>query len=457
MHPLKSKNHIRIAFIYILAIVGILITMSFIEFKKSIFGFYLKPVSVFSDILPDDHAMEKEFLFEAVKLPTTEICPQGIVCFRNYTAEKFPLDSLVEHFLEAKAKKAKVRIAWYGDSFSDGDILVSDLRDTLQSLYGGNGVGFVPITSEAPGFRKSVVHSFSGWNTTSLITNPKSGRFGINGFSYTPDSGNFVCYAGTKHFKHTHSFSIFRLFYASAGITQSNLLINKKDRRKISIPPSKTPGMLTVDADTIWKIRAGIAENPAFICYGASLEDKTGIYVDNFSIKGNSGLGLQAIPDKNLVAFDSLLHYDLIVLQFGLNVTNMPSYNFSGYVKGMTRLVTKLKKAFPSTPILLISVSDRSHRRQGQFVTMPVIPYLIEAQEKIAYENKLVFWNLFEAMGGEDSMTKFANSKPALANKDYTHLNYAGGRKLGISLARSFVYEVEKYEKRRKCVGSGIK
>jgi hypothetical protein len=80
---------------------------------------------------------------------------------------------------------------------------------------------------------------------------------------------------------------------------------------------------------------------------------------------------------------------------------------------------------------------------------MPVIPLLIQAQEKIASDNKLLFWNLFEAMGGENSMAGFANSKPALANKDYTHLNFAGGRKVGLALARSFIHEVETYQKRR--------
>ena len=115
----------------------------------------------------------------------------------------------------------------------------------------------------------------------------------------------------------------------------------------------------------------------------------------------------------------------------------------------MTKLINKLKEAFPETPILLLSVSDRSQRHQGQFVTMPVIPVLIQAQEKIAFDNKLLFWNLFDAMGGENSMAGFANSTPALANKDYTHLNFAGGRKVGLSFARSFVYEVEKYQKRR--------
>jgi hypothetical protein len=115
----------------------------------------------------------------------------------------------------------------------------------------------------------------------------------------------------------------------------------------------------------------------------------------------------------------------------------------------MSKLISSFKLAFPGTPILLLSVSDRSTRRQGEFVTMPVIPLLIKAQERIAFENKLLFWNLFEAMGGENSMASFANAKPALANKDYTHLNFAGGHKIGLSLANSFIHEVEMYKKRR--------
>jgi len=85
---------------------------------------------------------------------------------------------------------------------------------------------------------------------------------------------------------------------------------------------------------------------------------------------------------------------------------------------------------------------------------MPVIPLLIQAQERIAFDNKLLFWNMFEAMGGENSMALFANSKPALANKDYTHLNFAGGRKVGLAFARSFIHEVDQYEKRRKTLAA---
>jgi lysophospholipase L1-like esterase len=443
-----SKNYIPQAFYYTLAVAGILSILSFFEMDGTVLGFTPKPVSMFSDILADRKPGLKKTLFIDTLTTKPEACPPGVVCFRNFTDQKYPLDKLLARLLKARDKKGKVRIAWYGDSFSDGDILVSDLRDTLQSLYGGNGVGFVPITSEIAGFRRSVIHSFGGWNTTSILTNPGSGHLGINGFGYSPDSGNYVFYKGSNHFKHTSTFNTFRLFYTCDYNQKARILINKKDSRVMDLAASASPAMITVMVDSISQVSARFNLG-GITCYGASLEDETGIYIDNFAIKGNSGLGLRAIPQRNLAVFDSLLNYDLIVLQFGLNVSNSPATNFTSYISGMAKLINKLKEAFPETPVLLIGVSDRSKRSQGQFVTMPVIPLLIQAQEKIAYDNKLLFWNLFEAMGGENSMALFANSKPALANKDYTHLNFAGGRKVGLSFARSFIYEVEKYQKRR--------
>ncbi|MEI6061299.1 MAG: hypothetical protein WCR72_11365 [Bacteroidota bacterium] len=451
LYYLMNKNYIPYAFYFSLAVAGILGVLSLFSEERTVLGYTLKPVSIFSDILSVDSSQLKSLKIKDTLSAADDPCPKDVVCFRNFTGDKFPLDNLLGRLMKAREKQGKVRIAWYGDSFSDGDILVSDLRDTLQGIYGGDGVGFMPITSEVAGFRQSVIHSFGGWSTSSILSNPGFRPLGINGFCYTPDSGNYVFYKGSNHFRHTSTFSTFRLFYASASDQKARIVINKNDSRILDLSASGIPAMITIHADTIRQVRASLNRG-GISCFGASLEGETGIYIDNFAIKGNSGLGLQAIPEKNLAAFDSLLQYDLIVLQFGLNVSNSPSMDFTSYIKGMTRLVNKLKEAFPGTPILLLSVSDRSQRRQGQFVTMPVIPLLIQAQEKIAFDNKLLFWNLFEAMGGENSMAAFANAKPALANKDYTHLNFAGGRRIGLSFARSFIYEFEKYQKRRNSI-----
>ena len=41
-----------------------------------------------------------------------------------------------------------VRVAFLGDSFIEGDIVVADFRSGMQERFGGRGVGFVPVTSD---------------------------------------------------------------------------------------------------------------------------------------------------------------------------------------------------------------------------------------------------------------------------------------------------------------------
>lgn len=70
---------------------------------------------------------------------------------------------------ELAQRPRQVRIAVFGDSFIEADILTADLRNMLQDKYGGCGVGFVTITSMTSGFRPTVRHSFGGWQSHSVM------------------------------------------------------------------------------------------------------------------------------------------------------------------------------------------------------------------------------------------------------------------------------------------------
>lgn len=451
---MEEKNYIVRSFLFVFIIALIFGVLSAFDYEKKVFSFDLKPVNMFSDIQIDEVA-ETEDVAVAEKVPVIPVeqadtCPKGLVCIQNFTDQKFPLDRLFTKLQHARRGNGKVRVAWFGDSFTDADLIVCDLRDTLQSVYGGNGVGFVPITHEAAGYRRSVIHAFGGWNTSSVIVRRGARNFGINGFCYQPDSANFVRFTASRKYRHTRKFDIFRLFYASQTEAQARVSINDSIRERVTLLPSGTPEMITLGKTSIQKVKVNLLKNAGVTIYGASLEDSTGIYFDNFSIKGNSGLSLLAIPNRNLQKFDSLLNYDLVVLQFGLNAVTPESRKYTSYMEGMKRLVDKFKAAFPNTPILMLSVSDRSERKDGNFVTMKAIKGLVTVQEKFAYDNKLLFWNLYEAMGGENSMARFVKSNPPLASKDYTHLNFDGGKIIGHSLARSFIHEGEKFTERRK-------
>jgi lysophospholipase L1-like esterase len=422
--------------------------LSISKIDKTLSAFNIKPVNVFSDIQRN----EKPAIVKKVHLQPDSLrvkYPSGIVGIDNFSDKRYPLESFFNKLKSARRQQAKVRIAWFGDSFTDADLVVSDLRDTLQSVYGGNGVGFVPMTSEAPGFRQTVLHSFYGWKTSSVVSPKGMRNFGINGYVYQPDSANYVQYSGTRKFRHTRRFDNFSLFYQSKAPFEVRVTLNDTIKENIMLAESALPSVFKMKQTGISKVKIRIPYNPGVSVFGASLEDDTGIYIDNFSIKGNSGIGLLAIPAANIAAFDSLLNYDLIVLQYGLNAVTSSTRKYDGYMLSMKKIIHKLRKAFPDVPILMLSVSDRSERLNGEYITMKSIDGLVQAQKAFASENKLLFWNLFEAMGGENSMAAFVAANPPLANKDYTHLNFKGGRKIGLSLAKTFIYEQKRYDEKQ--------
>jgi lysophospholipase L1-like esterase len=100
--------------------------------------------------------------------------------------------------------------------------------------------------------------------------------------------------------------------------------------------------------------------------------------------------------------------------------------NYIWYKKGMKRVVNHFKKSFPNTSILLVSVADKSTKTEsGEMQTDPAIPLIVEMQRETALETEVAFFNLYEKMGGENSMVKWAEEL-GFANKDYTHFNQKG-------------------------------
>ena len=71
---------------------------------------------------------------------------------------------------------------------------------------------------------------------------------------------------------------------------------------------------------------------------------------------------------------------------------------------------------------------------------------MVEAQREIAKKTKIAFWDVYHAMGGRNSMVAFVNAKPTMAAKDYTHLNYWGGKKIAKLLANELLKERRNYD-----------
>jgi hypothetical protein len=78
-----------------------------------------------------------------------------------------------------------------------------------------------------------------------------------------------------------------------------------------------------------------------------------------------------------------------------------------------------------------------SQKINGKLQTRPFLPELNEALKKTALENGIAYWDLYNTMGGKDSMVKWVKAKPSLASSDYTHFTQNGANTVGEMLYTS--------------------
>jgi lysophospholipase L1-like esterase len=452
-----SKNKLSDSFWLCLILIGTLLVLQLIpEFSAG-------PLQYRQiDLLADLKTYKQDSVFRAVQDSIAvkqdsvvrlveERCKPGITCIEDYSGDSSALKIFFRALAETKKSGKKLRVAFYGDSFIEGDVFCGSFRDTLQSIFGGRGVGYVPITSTVTGFRNTIRHSFDNWFTSSLIVRKDSTlEIGPGGYAFVPLNGNWVEYRPSKQ-RFLREFNIVKLYYRNFDEAAVQFTVNNDTT--LNIDELKNSGSLqewSYVGNKMKSIKFEFYPHDSLRLYGAAFESGDGIYVDNFSLRGNSGLSLMGLSDKMLKSFSSFRDYKLVILQFGLNSVVEDSLNYRAYTKRMVAVVNKLKKAFPKSSFLLLSVSDRSSTKTGRLATMNAIPAMRNAQRDIAQKTKIAFWDMFEAMGGENSMISFAQSRPPLAAKDYTHLTFNGGKKLASAMVKSLLFEAEKYEKRRR-------
>lgn len=351
------------------------------------------------------------------------------------------LNNFVQKLLALKqTKKGKIRIAYLGDSMIEGDLVSQTLRKYLQVAYGGSGVGFVPVTSAVAGFRTTVKHSFTpNWresNFKNRISNTPlylSGKsFFANGYSKVEIEDKTYAYRNVPLKK--YMLTGYKPFNAQVLINGAfNAIAAPNSFNKILIDSSFKPNL---------KFELSDAALPIF---GFSFESNDGIIVDNFSFRGIGGFEYINIDSSFLQQINKTQPYDLIIMQFGVNLlNNANNTNFNWYYKAMLSCVKKLQSCFPSTDFLLISSADKGFKYSNGTHTAIGMDSLIATQQHIAQTAGIAFYNTYKSMGGYNSIVNWANASPQLAAKDFTHLNARGAEILGTSIYNSLMYEVEK-------------
>jgi lysophospholipase L1-like esterase len=94
----------------------------------------------------------------------------------------------------------------------------------------------------------------------------------------------------------------------------------------------------------------------------------------------------------------------------------------------LVKVIRTIKKAKPGIQVLVVGVSDMAKKSEGKWVTYPSINLIRFAQKNAAAQTNSAYWDLYQVMGGENSIQAWATISPPLAGKDYIHFTQRGAQ-----------------------------
>lgn len=390
------------------------------------------------DVLPIDSIASQDTTAVKDSLPRQ---PQPIIPEVNVvpTDTRAYLASFYAALDSASSKP--VRVVHYGDSQTEEDRITNILRERWQKEFGGGGVGLIPLHQTIPtrSIRQwlsmnGVVQTAQGGPKRYLVYGPRSMRledddYGVMGQVAVMDS---------------------TLVKGSEDIVMNIEPIDKKRKshnyfNRVRILTDSVTGYILAQ-DSLFPIvphqspiavidsceRCEIHLHGKGKVYGVSLETSTGVIVDNIPMRGCSGNIFTKIDSIQLSDFYRETNTRLIILQFGGNMipqTENPS-TISGYVRSTLRQqVRYIRACAPEASILFVGPSDMSTNIDGQMTTYPLVPYMDKLLKKMAAEEQIAYWSMYDAMGGKDSMVRWVEI--GLAGSDYVHFTRAGANKVG--------------------------
>ncbi|MFC2080194.1 hypothetical protein ACFLRQ_01830 [Bacteroidota bacterium] len=327
-----------------------------------------------------------------------------------------------------------LRVLHYGDSQIENDRMTSLLRYRFQKIFGGSGCGIVPaipLYNGNPTFKEDAEGDWKRYTAfgrrDSTLEHDCYGMLGCFTSVPVPDNDylptlKFRFFLGRRASRFS-KINIYMHSYADTGFIalhmndtiSDTLLIHRKGYQVLSFKPDIEPERV--------KLEFNMPDGGRV--YGIGFDPEKGIQFDNIAMRGSSGLEFSRSDRATLDTMVNDLNPGLILMQFGGNV--VPYIKKASFYKtAIKREITYLKSIFPDASILVIGPSDMSTKVNGKFVTYPKLEAVRDALREAALESDCLFWDMYEAMGGVNSIPNFVLADPPLARPDYIHFTDKG-------------------------------
>ena len=365
------------------------------------------------------------------------------------------------------ARNKKVRILHYGDSQIESDRITSYLRNQLQRKYGGSGVGLFPViqVSQKWTLNNEISNNwkrYTGFGKKSPDVKHKKYGALMSFCRFTPIPQDSILdevedfegwikikkaklsyrkiqkYALVNIYLRNWNYDVGYEIIADGQIVKSGSIKSKTSFQKIQASFSTTPNEL--------EIKFKGKESPDI--FGISLEGKNGIVMDNIPLRGSSGTLFTRQDAGLLKRMYKSLSPDMIILEFGGNTVPYIKYNkqITDYGRWFKQQIQYLKRINPNTTILVIGPGDMSIKDKTDFITQPHLEAIRDAVKEAALSSNCLFWDMYEGMGGKNSMPLWVNTEPALGASDYIHFTPKGAVKISQIFIKELFKMYDTYE-----------
>lgn len=348
-----------------------------------------------------------------------------------------------------------LHIFHFGDSQIEGDRITRALRTSWQKRWGGFGMGYLaPKPLVAP---NSITQTTSdGWERharfgriDSTIDHRRYGilaSFATHAPPLETDETPWIRLEPRKQAgqneRQVHSIKM--LF----GRTDSNARVTcRVDSMLLGpflIPADSTESelMISIAALTASNVFESIEfkfDGPVPEVNAIGMLPDTGLVFHNVAMRGSSGTLFRQLDRTQFSAQLKSQDVGMILLQFGGNAVPYiaDTAAVERYGEWFASQIRLFQKTLPNAAIVVIGPSDMATKEEQHMVTYPMLVPVRNALRLAALNEDVLYWDVFEVMGGAGSMAAWVASEPALASSDHVHFTRRGAKKIASLLLQS--------------------
>ena len=328
--------------------------------------------------------------------------------------------------LETHRKPEVVTVLHYGDSPTTADLITGDARALLQQRFGDAGPGFNLIAKPWAWYgHRGITMSDHGWKSLTGVGSMRQSTYGLGGATLVggSDATSTLKLANTP---------------TDRGLTAADFqFLSEPNGGSVAVSADGNPlatistaGPPDTPADRLIPLPPGTATLSLSVSGGqvklAGIDlrrGNTGVLYDSLGLNGASTTVISRTFSPTAWAAE-LRHAapSLVIINYGTNESTFPSFVAKQYEPELRLAISKLRSALPNVPILIMGPMDRGERGGlNEIHTMATIPEIIGIQKRVAADLHCAFFDTFNAMGGDGTMSRWTSTKPRLVTADLIH------------------------------------